>query len=91
MTHRTSRPRSCMHSSAPYGSTTPSTSPLACDATPATRPVPSGLHDQARHPTDGLPTDLLARRNSYEALGPIVLVKLAGAEVEALRFLTEAR
>lgn len=44
-----------------------------------------------RHPTEALPMDLLARRNSNEALGPIVLIELAGVEVEALRFITEAR
>ncbi len=43
-----------------------------------------------RHPTKTLPTGLLARRNSNEALGPSVLIELAGVEVEALRFITEA-
>lgn len=43
-----------------------------------------------RHPTEALPTGLLAQRNSNEALGPIVLIELAGVEVEALRFVTEA-
>lgn len=44
-----------------------------------------------RHPTETLPTGLLALRNPNEALGPIVLIELAGVEVEALRFITEAR
>lgn len=43
-----------------------------------------------RHPTGTLPTGLLARRNSNEALGPMVLIELAGVEVEALRFIMEA-
>jgi predicted transposase YbfD/YdcC len=43
-----------------------------------------------RHPAGTLPTGLLARRNSNEALGPTVLIELAGVEVEALRFITEA-
>lgn len=42
-----------------------------------------------RHPTGTLPTSLLARRNSNESLGPIVLIKLVGVEVEAFRFITE--
>lgn len=44
-----------------------------------------------RHPTRTLPTGLLARRNSNEAIGPIVFIELASIEVEALRFITEAR
>lgn len=43
-----------------------------------------------RHPARTLPTRLLARRNSNEALSPTVLIELAGVEVEALRFITEA-
>lgn len=44
-----------------------------------------------RQPIKALSTDLLARPNSNEALGPIILIELAGVEVEALRFITEAR
>lgn len=39
-----------------------------------------------QQPTKALRTDLLARRNSNEAHGPIILVEPAGGEAEALRF-----
>lgn len=42
-----------------------------------------------RYPTGTPPTGLLARQNANEALGPTVLIELAGVEVEALRFITE--
>ena len=44
-----------------------------------------------RQPIKALSTDLLARPNSNEAFGPIILIELAGVEVEAVRFITEAR
>ena len=52
---------------------------------------PRAYVTRSRHPTEALPTRLLARWNSNEALGPIVHIELAGVEVEALRFITEAR